>query len=635
MESLIQSAAVAKHLLPSTLENLQAYLQRLNCEPWEVNSIRELIKRGEWTELNDRFYKTLTFGTGGLRGRTIGKVCTQAETGTVQPLGRPQFPAAGTNSMNFYNIGRATRGLVHYLFKTFPGSKPRVAIAHDTRHFSRDFAEFTAQIIKEMGGVALMFHEDRSTPALSFAVRHAKAHAGVVITASHNPPHDNGFKVYFQDGAQIVEPHASAIIAEVKAADQPVELPDVGPGAIEFFGPEMDDSYQNALSHLVMDPAAFREQARHLHVVFSSIHGTGIRMAPRILQHYGVQVSIVSSQAQPDGRFPTVASPNPENAEALTLAIELATAEKADLVAATDPDADRMGVAVRNPIGQYQLLTGNQIGSILAWFRLNSLFSQGILRPENAHAAALIKTFVTTDLQAAIASHFGVKCINTLTGFKYIGEKLRHYEEAAGGRGDLDPEAWRNVRLQRSTYFVFGGEESYGYSGSDEVRDKDANAAVLMIAEVAAATKAQGRTLLDLLDDLYRRFGVYCEKLGTLTYEGAEGAARIQKLLRSYVEQPPSTWAGRPILRCQNFETDTIHDADGKVIPKEKMLMFYLEGDFRIAVRGSGTEPKVKYYFFGKTPAGGNDIQALRQELTQQLDAMWKWTQHDAGTRAV
>ncbi|MDZ4788956.1 MAG: phospho-sugar mutase [Blastochloris sp.] len=631
----LSAASASGKLLASSQENIFFLLDKAGCEDWERASIAELVAEEQWTELNDRFYKTLSFGTGGLRGRSIGRVVTSVERGTQGNSLPPQYPAVGTNSMNAFNISRATQGLVNYLIKHFPGQTPALVLAHDTRYFSRYFAELAVQVATEMGIDAYLFESERSTPELSFAVRHLKAQAGVVITASHNPPHDNGYKAYFQDGAQIVEPHASAIIREVLAVQSGrIANPAAKKGCLQIIGKEVDAAYLDAVSSLVLEPEMIKSQRGKLKIVFTPIHGTGIQSVPALLDRFGFQFSTVPLQVKPDGGFPTVKSPNPENAEALQLAMDQAQVEGADLVMATDPDADRMGVAVRNGRGGFDVMSGNQIGSIMAAYRLERFFAQGILHKGNAEKATLIKTFVTTDLQKALAAHYGVKCVDTLTGFKYIGEKLGDYEALAGGRGAGTEAEWRGRLLAKSTFFVFGGEESYGYSGGDYVRDKDANAAVLMFAEVAAYAAAQGKTLGDYLNEIYVRFGFYSEKLGTLTFEGAEGAAKIKRLLESYRSETPKTWGSYTVEKVLNFAEDTLHDVDGKLIPKELMLMFTLSEGFRVAVRGSGTEPKIKFYFFGRAavePAA--NLEAIKAELKETLDGLWEETQKDVAGR--
>ena len=632
----VEQAVKAGKLSAESAENIRRMTAASKSLPLVEASIGELVAAGEWAELNDRFFRTLAFGTGGLRGRTIGKVVTKAEQGKPTALGRPEFPAVGTNCMNDGNVARATQGLVNYLKKNFAGQAPSVVFAHDTRHFSRDFAELASRTVAAAGGTAYLFAEDRSTPELSFAVRHLGAQAGVEITASHNPPHDNGYKVYFSDGAQIVEPHASGIIREVEAVQEPEVHPQPQDGGkVVRVGPEIDAAYLETLKDLVIEREMLKKEGAKLKVVFSPLHGTGIRIVPAMLKAAGVQASVVASQEKGDGRFPTVKSPNPENGEALALGIEQAKTEKADLVAATDPDADRMGVALRNADGEYELITGNQIGSLLAAYRIERMRAKGWIRAGEEKKCCLIKTFVTTDLQKEMAAVAGMKCVETLTGFKYIGEKLGLYEKQAGGRGKLGVEEWRRRRIEQSTFFVFGGEESYGYSGGDDVRDKDANGAVLMFVEAAAWAKSQGRNLLQELDGIYRKHGLYLEKLGNLEMPGAEGAKQIARAVASYQGQPPREWGGRKVVGVQDYEKGSHREVDGREIPKERMLMFDLGEGFRVAVRASGTEPKMKIYFFGKRKVGaGEDLAQAKQALAGELDSLWGWTQQDAVRRA-
>lgn len=609
-------------------------------------TIAELIREREWSELNDRFFRTLAFGTGGIRGRTIGKIVTAAERGQPNELGRPQFPCVGTNAMNFESVRRATQGLVDYLHDWFAGQKltgkPKLVIAHDTRFFSREFSELAANVATENGCDAFVFDGPRSTPELSFAVRYLRANAGVVITASHNPPHDNGYKVYFGDGGQVVEPHASGIIAKVNAASAP--LPNEKQGSTKVLDRAVDEAYLARLETLVLDPELIRAQS-DLRIVFTPIHGTGGVIVKPALHRLGFKVSVVAAQDGFDGRFPTVQSPNPENAEALKLGIEMAQKEKADLVIATDPDCDRMGVAVRDASGEMKLLTGNQIGALMAYYRVKTLFAQGILTPENTARAVIIKTFVTTDLQKAIAEKFGMRCVETLTGFKYIGAKLLKYERALGlgpneDYCDFSEETSRALRLAQSSYYVFGGEESYGYSGADFVRDKDGNGATIMFCEVAAYAKSLGLTIDALLNQVYAEFGYYLEKNGAITFEGAEGAARIQKLLASYAQNPPAEMQENKVIVLRNFEKETVRDVEGEEIPKEKMLIFELADKTRVAVRGSGTEPKIKYYLLAQRRPkertfSAEELVEKKAELTQKLDALWEWLQRDAERRAA
>ena len=445
-----------------------------------------------------------------------------------------------------------------------------------------------------------------SVPELSFAVRYLRANAGVVITASHNPPHDNGYKVYFSDGAQVIEPYASGIIAKVNAiaseAYQPVAKD--RQGEITLIGKDIDDAYMHRLETLVLDPSVVHE-AKSLKIIYTPLHGTGGVIIKPMLKRLGFNFKVVPEQDHFDGRFLTVKSPNPENAEALTMAINLAEKEDADVVVATDPDCDRVGAAVRASDGKMKLLTGNQIGSLIAWYRTKTLFEKSVLNKQNALRGVIIKTFVTTDLQKAIAAHYGLRCIETLTGFKYIGAKLGKYEQAIPERlrrnyVDLSEDETRKLRLEHSSFYVFGGEESYGYSGADFVRDKDGNGAVIMFCEVAAYAKAHGKNVDQLLDDIYSEFGYFVEKNGSLVFEGAEGATKIARLIKSYATNPFQEVLGSKVANVRNFETGEIKDVEGDQIPKEKMLMFELQDGTRIAVRPSGTEPKIKYYLFAQ-----------------------------------
>ncbi|MCE0483951.1 MAG: phospho-sugar mutase [Methylacidiphilales bacterium] len=627
-------------LLPSTQQNIERVVNDPALPDYGRDSIDELLEARAWTELDDRFYRDIAFGTGGMRGRTIGKIVTKAEAGKPQPLDRPEFPGTGTNMLNFDNVRRAVSALGAYLIEGYPGEKLSVVIAHDTRHFSQPFAEAAAQALNALGIDAMLFAEDRSTPQLSFTTRVAGAHAGIMITASHNPPHDNGLKFYSRDGGQVVEPHASGITKHfAKISSDPSALSELlakvkTPGKTTTLDPEMDVIYRDAVAGLVLEQEAILGSHLKVKFVYTPLHGTGIRAVPALLDQFGFQYSVVATQRNGDGRFPTVKSPNPENAEALELAIKQAEAEHADVVMATDPDADRMGVAVRDASGKMVLLTGNQIGSIMAYYRCSRLAAQGILTDANRKNAVIIKTFVTTDLQKRIAEHFGIGCIETLTGFKYIGEKMHDYELAQNDPefAKLPAKERRERSLQGSRFVVFAGEESYGYTGGDYVRDKDANAAVLMFAEVAAYAKLHDKTLVEYLDDIYCELGFYTERLGTLTFEGAQGAQQIAKLLASFRSQPPAAYQGQTVTRVDDFGLQDFTDADGKKIPKETMLLFHLADGGRMAVRGSGTEPKIKFYFFTRTEAKG-DLAAIKTERKAFLEAWWNEVQEDVKKR--
>jgi len=643
----IENAMASKQLLASAADNIRALLNSDSSEFYS-RVISELIAGGHWDELSDRFYKTLEFGTGGLRGRTIGKIVTKAERGNAGADERPQFPCVGTNAMNFANVNRATQGLVAYAKEWHAKNKietrPKIVIAHDSRFFSNEFTKLTAKVAAENGCDAYIFDGPRSTPELSFAVRHLNATAGIVITASHNPPHDNGYKVYFADGAQVIEPHASGIIEKVNTirSESYEPLPKDRQGTVTTLGHEVDEAYMKRLETLIVDRRAL-SSAKSLRIVFTPLHGTGAVTLKPMLQRLGFNFEVVPEQEKFDPRFSTVKSPNPENAEALALGIELARKTKADIVIATDPDSDRLGVAVRDASSEMKLLSGNQIGSLLAYYRLKKSFDLGILNQENASRAVVIKTFVTTDLQKVISEHFGVRCVETLTGFKYFGAKLEKYERALPPEirkkyRQLSEEETRAARLKYSSFYVFGSEESYGYSGADFVRDKDGNAGAIMFCEMAAYAKSRGRTVDQLLDEAFAGFGYFEEKNASIYFEGAEGADKIARLLESYANNPPTEIAGSKVVGITDFEKQTIRDVEGDVIPKQKMSIFELEDKTRIAVRGSGTEPKIKYYNFAqRRPHKGkfteNELAKIKRGVSEQLEKVWGFIEKDAHAR--
>jgi len=647
LNSRIEGAVADGQLMESTAKNIRTMLAGAPTDLY-FKAINQLADGCEWSELNDRFYQTLAFGTGGLRGRTIGKIVTTAERGNALENERPQFPCVGTNAMNFFNINRATRGLVAYLHdwnrREKVSARPRLVIAHDPRFFSKEFAELAAKVAAENGCEACVFDGPRSVPELSFTVRYLKASAGIVITASHNPPYDNGYKVYFSDGAQVIEPYASGIIAKVNAitTESFTPVPKDQQGKVSTIGKDIDQAYMRRLETLVLDPQVIRE-AKSLRVIYTPLHGTGSVIIKPMLTRFGFNFQVVPEQDRFDGRFPTVKSPNPENAEALTMAINLAQKEDADLVVATDPDCDRMGAAVRAKDGKMKLLSGNQIGSLLAWYRIKTLFDKGVLNKQNASCAVIIKTFVTTDLQKAIADYYGLRCVETLTGFKYIGAKLGKYERAIPEQlrqnyAHLTEQETRRLRLAHSSFYVFGGEESYGYSGADFVRDKDGNGAVIMFCEVAAHAKSRGLTVDELLDDVFAKFGYFSEKTNALVFEGAEGADKIARLIGSYSASPFLEVLGSRVIGMKNFEMDMVEDVEGDLVPKEKMSIFELEDGTRIAVRPSGTEPKIKYYLFAqRRPENGKfdpaELSRIKAQVGEKLDRLWDWLQEDAEFR--
>ncbi|MBL9215543.1 MAG: phospho-sugar mutase [Opitutaceae bacterium] len=645
----IDQAARDGRLLPGAVENLQAWLAA-GLPDWAQQSLLELVERGQWSELNDRFYRYLEFGTGGMRGRTVGVVAARAETGTLSAQGSPEHANVGSNLLNDFTLVRATVGLFRYVSRHLASRRvhdlPKLAIAHDVRHFSRHFCELAASTWTRLGGVAFIFDGPRSTPQLSFTVRYLKAHAGVVITASHNPPHDNGFKAYFDDGAQITPPHDRGIIAEVNA---------VALGAVREYlakdltrvvtlGREADDAYLAAAAQAALDGEIFRKAP--LRAVYTNIHGVGGVSSVPLLLHAGVHVTEVPEQVVFDPRFPTVKSPNPENAEALALAVALAEKGGHDLVMATDPDSDRMGVAVRNRAGRLELLTGNQVGALLADYRITKYKELGWLPREGSASAALVKTFVTTPLQDAIARGQGIKVINTLTGFKWIAGKMRGYEEQLkaallaqeGIALDYDATPFRRraeLLLRHSTFYVFGTEESYGYLPNDLVRDKDGNSACLMFAELCAWVKSRGLTVPEYLDEIYLRYGFFLEGVINLYYEGASGAAKIRRILDDYRAAPPQAFGDTRVTRFQDFGREQFHDADGEAIPAQDLYLVTLANGYSFAARGSGTEPKMKFYLFAQEPAASAaELPSAKAKAKATLDALKALIEADARKRA-
>lgn len=641
----VSAADQAGHLLPSTVDNLTAWWNG-GLPAWATDSIAELVERGEWAELNDRFYRYLEFGTGGMRGRTIGKVAAKAETGTLSAMGTPEHAAIGCNVLNDFTLVRATIGLHRYVANYLAGikspAKPRIVIAHDVRHFSRHFCELAASTWTRLGGEAFIFDGPRSTPQLSFSVRHLQAHTGVVITASHNPPHDNGYKAYFTDGAQVTPPHDKGIIAEVDAVPLAAvhDFLKKDLAAVKTLGRDADTAYEQVAAQAVIDRDLLRQTG--LRVVYTNIHGVGGVSTVPLLKAAGVHVTEVPSQKEFDARFPTVKSPNPENAEALALAVALAEKGGEDVVMATDPDSDRMGVAVRNRAGKLELLSGNQVGALLADYRVGKYKELGWIPREGTQSACLVKTFVTTPLQDEIGKRHGVKVINTLTGFKWIAGKMRGYEEklaaamGAGFRYDATPFRERAALLQQhSTFYLFGTEESYGYLPNDSVRDKDGNAACLMFAELCAWVKSRGLTVPEYLDEIYLRCGFFLEGVINIYYEGASGAAKIKRILDTYRSAPPTAFGETAVTRFQDFGREKFFDADGEQIPAQDLYLVTLANGYSFAARGSGTEPKIKFYLFAQEPAkSAADLPGAKAKAKATLDALKALIEADARRRA-
>ena len=634
LKILVDTATKSGELLESSAKNIHSWLDENFLPEWAIESLVELFEQKQYEELNDRFFKPLSFGTGGMRGRTIGKVSTKAEIGTLSDKGTPEHAAAGANNMNDFTVARATAGLFNYcanwLKESGSTEKPSLVIAYDVRHFSKHFCELSASIWNKLGGTVYIFDGARSTPQLSFSVRHLKTTAGIVITASHNPSHDNGYKVYFSDGAQVISPHAEGIVAEVnKVSWQQVgTLLNVDLSGVNIIDKSAEDAYVASIENCVIDKEVM--SVNKPNVVFTAVHGTGASLCPTVMRHFGLEPILVEEQMIMDPRFPTVKQPNPEYAETLALGIEKMKLTGAECLMATDPDADRMGVAIKTRSGEIRLLTGNMIGSLLSEYRISQMKAKGIIK--NPSKCTLIKTFVTSPLQDKIAHSHGLKCINTLTGFKWIGGRLTMYEQMlnkAMGEDCSNMPYLQKAQLmqEHSTFFVFGGEESYGYLGTDLVRDKDANAAVIMFSEMMAYLKSQGKTVDEYLDEIYLKCGYYLEDLKSIYREGASGATEIQSFLKKLDETPMTEVGGVKVAKSINFAKDTIVVDDGVDIAKEKFFFYTLENGYSFAIRASGTEPKIKFYAFAVENATNSDElinskNKAREHLTAMLDAL-------------
>ena len=516
-------------------------------------------------EIKERFYMDLEFGTAGLRG-IIG---------------------AGTNRMNIYVVRRATQGLANYIAKVDKKAQG-VAIAYDSRHMSPEFAEEAALCLAANGIKAYIFESLRPTPELSFAVRHLGCVAGINVTASHNPPEYNGYKVYWEDGAQITPPHDSGIMGEVKSISDwnTVKTMDKAEAEkaslFQVIGKEVDDAYMAELKKQVIHMDAIEKEGKNLKIVYTPLHGTGNIPARRILKELGFEnVYVVKEQELPDGDFPTVSYPNPEAAEAFELGLKLAKEVDADLVLATDPDADRLGVRVKDKNGEYHDLTGNMSGCLLANYELSQRKAVNGSLPEDG---ALIKTIVTTNLADAIAKGYGVNLIEVLTGFKFIGQQILGFENS--GKGS----------------YLFGFEESYGCLIGTYARDKDAIVATMALCEAAAYYKTQGKTLWDAMIEMYEQFGYYKDAIQSVTMKGIEGLQKIQEIMNSLRQNPPAEFAGHKVTAVRDYKADTITDvATGAVkptgLPNSNVLYYELTDDAWVCVRPSGTEPKVKFYY--------------------------------------
>ncbi|WP_418407242.1 phospho-sugar mutase [Alistipes ihumii] len=546
-------------------ENLDLIVKE-RAEKWLSDSYDEETRKkvkqlidNDPKELTESFYKDLEFGTGGLRG----------------------IMGVGTNRMNVYTVGMATQGLSNYLKKAFPDEPIRVAVGHDSRNNSRLFAERVADIFAANGFKVYLFDSLRPTPELSFAIRHLHCHSGVVVTASHNPKEYNGYKAYWSDGAQVVAPHDRNIIAEVQKITSPGQVM-IWKGDrsenIEILDETFDQIYLEAVHGLSLSPDAV-ERYHDMKIVYTPLHGTGVILVPESLRKYGfTNILTVKEQNIPDGNFPTVESPNPEERSAMKMAIELAESEKAEVVLATDPDADRIGMALRDENGQYVLLNGNQTCSLLVYYIVKRWSELGRLRGKEY----IVKTIVTTELVARIAESFGVRHFDCLTGFKYIATVMRNHEQ--------------------TMQYICGGEESFGFLAEDFVRDKDAVSACSLAAEAAAWAKSQDMTLYELLKEIYVRYGFFREALVSVVRKGKEGQEEIAKMMSDYRSDPPRSLGGSPIVVIKDYLNGEALDlANGSKTPidmeRSNVLQFTTADSTVVSIRPSGTEPKIKFYF--------------------------------------
>ncbi|MFW6364610.1 MAG: phospho-sugar mutase [Bacteroidota bacterium] len=545
----------------------------------EVKHLLENDQEG----LIDAFYKDLEFGTGGLRG----------------------IMGAGTNRMNIYTVGSATQGLSNYLLKKFEDKKQiKVAIAHDSRNNSRLFAEKTAQVFTANGIKVYLFEKLRPTPELSFAIRELNCQAGVVITASHNPKEYNGYKVYWEDGGQIITPHDKNIIHEVQKIKNIAEVNFNGDKSlIEDLGEEMDNAYLERIKSLSLNPSVIKKH-KDLKIVYTPLHGTGVDLVPKVLKKFGFENVIhVPEQDEVNGNFPTVKYPNPEDNNALEKAIQKAEEQNADLVMATDPDSDRVGIAVRNNKGKIEILNGNQAASLLIHYLLSQWKEKGKLTGNEY----IVKTIVTTDLLENIAEDFNVETYNTLTGFKYIAAKIKELEGKT---------------------FIGGGEESYGYLVGDFIRDKDAIISCAFFAEITAYAKEKGKSLFDQLIEIYQKYGFFKERLISITKKGKEGEEEIKKMMENFRNNPPDSINGKDVMLIHDFLKQKTMDQISHLrynieLPKSNVLQFILEDGSKISLRPSGTEPKIKFYFSVNTTLNKKEeFEKAEKELDNKIDTI-------------
>lgn len=568
-------------VLTQVKEKAQTWLSE-NYDEETRKEVKHLLENDQ-ERLIDAFYKDLEFGTGGLRG----------------------IMGAGTNRMNIYTVGSATQGLSNYLLKKFEDKKQiKVAIAHDSRNNSRLFAEKTAQVFTANGIKVYLFEKLRPTPELSFAIRELNCQAGVVITASHNPKEYNGYKVYWEDGGQIITPHDKNIIHEVQKIKNIAEVNFNGDKSlIEDLGEEMDNAYLERIKSLSLNPSVIKKH-KDLKIVYTPLHGTGVDLVPKILKKFGFENVIhVPEQDEVNGNFPTVKYPNPEDNNALEKAIQKAEEQNADLVMATDPDGDRVGIAVRNNEGKIEILNGNQAASLLIHYLLSQWKEKGKLTGNEY----IVKTIVTTDLLENIAEDFNVETYNTLTGFKYIAAKIKELEGKT---------------------FIGGGEESYGYLVGDFIRDKDAIISCAFFAEITAYAKEKGKSLFDQLIEIYQKYGFFKERLISITKKGKEGEEEIKKMMENFRNNPPDSINGKDVMLIHDFLKQKTMDQISHLrynieLPKSNVLQFILEDGSKISLRPSGTEPKIKFYFSVNTTLNKKEeFEKAEKELDNKIDTI-------------
>jgi phosphoglucomutase len=567
------------NLLQLVQSKAQTWLDSPVIDDATKNEVKALLAKEDHKELIDSFYKDLEFGTGGLRG----------------------VMGAGSNSMNQYMVGIATQGLANYLNKTFPGKKIKAAIAYDSRNKSPFFAQVTANIFSANGIEVYLFSELRPTPILSFAIRYLKCNSGIVITASHNPKEYNGYKAYWNDGAQVVPPHDKNITNEVKAITSFEQVKfEAVPSLIHSIGPEVEKAYYEEVKKLIPNKEIIAKH-HNIPLVYTSIHGAGITMVPECLKQIGfTNIQVVEEQEKPDGNFPTVYSPNPEEKSAMELVIKKGKAVGATMVMATDPDTDRVGIGVRKSDGDFILLNGNQAFCLMMYFILKNF--------KDKKDAYIAKTIVTSELVDVMAAKLGVECYNTLTGFKYIAELM----------GKLDG-------VKR---FIAAGEESYGYMVGDFVRDKDAVSACAFFAAMAANATDQGKSMYDWLIDMYVEFGYYKETLLNITKKGQQGEQEIKSMMQKFRNNPPTEIIGSKVVRLLDYKTLQeknllTGETSALNFPVSDVLQFYLEDGSKVSVRPSGTEPKIKFYMSVQSALKSrNDFEAVTTQLDKKIKGL-------------